>query len=84
MAEKTIVDDEKENTGVLTVVSAAVLAIGLIAFIVQNRSDTEVTWLFLDGTSPLWIVIVVAAVAGAALSEILGWVLRRRRRRTSE
>ena len=52
----------------------------LIAFIVQNRSDTEVTWLFIDGTWPLWVVIVIAAVAGAVLSEVVGWLLRRRRR----
>ena len=55
------------SSGIATVVSAAVVAIALVAFVVQNRSDTEVTWLFIEGTSPLWVVIVIAAVAGAVV-----------------
>ncbi len=80
MAEESIVEEDRKHTGVATVLSAGVIAVGLVAFIVQNGSDAEVTWLFLDGTWPLWIVIVVSAVSGAALSEVLGWILRRRRR----
>jgi uncharacterized integral membrane protein len=81
MSEEPLVEEAKESTGLATVVGAAVVAIALIAFIGQNRDDTEVNWLFLDGTWPLWLVIVVAAVLGAMLSEVLGWLLRRRRRR---
>ncbi|MDW3217881.1 MAG: LapA family protein [Acidimicrobiales bacterium] len=80
MSEETVSEESSESTGLATVVSAAVVAIALIAFIVQNRSDTEVSWLFIDGTWPLWVVIVIAAVAGAVLSEVVGWMLRRRRR----
>jgi uncharacterized integral membrane protein len=81
MSEEPLVEEAKESTGLATVVGAAVVAIALIAFIGQNRDDTEINWLFLDGTWPLWLVIVVAAVLGAMLSEVLGWLLRRRRRR---
>jgi uncharacterized integral membrane protein len=80
MNDEPISEAPKESTGLATVGTAAVVAIALIAFIGQNRSDAEVTWLFLDGTWPLWIVIVVSAVAGAVLSEVVGWLLRRRRR----
>ncbi|GJM39624.1 MAG: hypothetical protein DHS20C19_29910 [Acidimicrobiales bacterium] len=80
MNEEAVPEESTESTGLATVVSAAVVAIALIAFIVQNRSDTEVSWLFIDGTWPLWVVIVIAAVAGAVLSEVVGWMLRRRRR----
>ena len=80
MADDQIVEEAKDSTGIGTVVVAAVIAVALIAFIGQNRADAEVNWLFLDGTWPLWIVIVVSAVAGAALIEVLSWVLRRRRR----
>lgn len=83
MNEEGVGEETKESTGLATVVSAAVIAIALIAFIVQNRSDTEVSWLFIDGTWPLWVVIVIAAVAGAVLSEVVGWLLRRRRRQKS-
>jgi uncharacterized integral membrane protein len=81
MSEEPLVEEQKESTGLPTVVGAAVVAIALISFIGQNRDDTEVSWLFLDGTWPLWLVIVVAAVLGAVLSEVLGWLIRRRRRR---
>lgn len=82
MSEEGVGEETKESTGLATVVSAAVIAIALIAFIVQNRSDTEVSWLFIDGTWPLWVVIVIAAVAGAVLSEVVGWLLRRRRQKS--
>lgn len=80
MNDEAVIEESSESTGIATVISAAVIAIALVAFVVQNRSDTEVTWLFLDGTWPLWLVIVLSAVAGAALSEVLGWLIRRRRR----
>lgn len=79
MVDETTDEVEATSTGLPTVIGAAAIAIALVAFIVQNRADTEVTWLFLDGTSPLWIIIVISAVAGAALSEIIGWLIRRRR-----
>lgn len=60
---------------------AALVAVGLAAFIVQNTDSTPVQWLVFDGSAPLWIVILAAAVAGAVLSELGGLVLRRRKRR---
>ena len=83
MSEEPLVEEEEASTGLVTVIGAAAIAIALIAFIGQNRADTEVSWLFLDGTWPLWLLIVIAAVLGAVLSEILGWLLRRRRRKVS-
>ncbi|MEQ8840699.1 MAG: LapA family protein [Acidimicrobiales bacterium] len=80
MSDDPVVEENSESTGLVTVIGAAAIAIALIAFIGQNRTDTEVSWLFLDGTWPLWLVIVIAAVLGAVLSEVLGWLIRRRRR----
>lgn len=80
MADEELPEKEEALTGLGTVVSAAVVAIALVAFIVQNTDDTPVQWLFIDRSAPLWIVIVISAVAGAVLSEVLGWVIRRRRR----
>lgn len=81
MAEEPLVEEPEESTGLVRVIGAALVAVALIAFIGQNRDDTKVEWLFLDGTLPKWLLIVVAAVLGAALSEVLGWLIRRRRRR---
>jgi len=63
------------------VLIATLVGVGLAAFIVQNTGSTPVRWLVFDGSAPLWIVILAAAVAGAVLSEVGGWVLRRRKRR---
>ncbi|MEZ5168937.1 MAG: hypothetical protein R2695_21520 [Acidimicrobiales bacterium] len=56
----------------------------LVAFVVQNRDDVTVNWLFFDGQWP-----PVArdrrrcGPRGQVLSEVGGWVLRRRRRRSN-
>ena len=63
------------------VVAAVVVAAVLITFVVQNGNEVPVTWLFVEVNGPLWAVIIVAAVAGAVLSEIIGWVVGRSRRR---
>ena len=63
------------------VVMALLVAAALIAFVVQNGSEVPVTWLFIKVDGPLWAVIIVAAVAGAVLSEVIGWVVGRTRRR---
>ncbi len=62
-------------------VAAALLVAALIFFVVQNGDDVAFEWLVFDMTGPLWVVILVAAVAGAVLNEVLGFVRRRRRRR---
>ena len=63
------------------VVLALVVAAALIVFVVQNGSEVPVKWWFVELDGPLWAVIIVAAVAGAVLSEVVGWVVGRRRRR---
>ena len=63
------------------VVLALAVTAGLVVFVVQNSSQVPVKWWFVEVDGPLWAVIIVAAVAGALLSEIVGWVVGRRRRR---
>ncbi len=63
--------------------AVAIVAAGLVAFIVQNTDSTPVTWLIFTGSAPLWVVIVLAAVAGAILSELGGYLIRRRRHRAN-
>jgi len=61
-------------------VGGGVVAAALVAFVVQNTDDVPVNWLFFESDAPLWLVILIAAVAGAVLSEVGGWFLRRARR----
>ena len=60
---------------------AVIVVVALVVFVFQNTDETKVEWLVFesDGT-PVWLVIVVSAVAGALLSEVAGWMIRRRRR----
>ncbi len=73
------INKQRTRTGLGKFVAAALVAVALIAFVLQNTDSTPVRWLFIDRSAPLWLIIVVSAVAGAVLSEILGWIVRRRR-----
>ncbi|MGD0997183.1 MAG: hypothetical protein ABR941_02530 [Thermoleophilia bacterium] len=59
------------------------VALGLLAFIVQNGQRADVHWLAWTFTAPLWIDLMVPAVGAvlvAGLAAVL--VVRRRRRKT--
>jgi len=73
-------DGERPAGNNTKLLAAALVAVGLVAFIVQNTESTPVQWLVFDGSAPLWIVILAAAAAGVVLSELGGWLLRRRKR----
>jgi uncharacterized integral membrane protein len=57
-----------------------IAAAGLLIFIFQNTSDTNVRFLWLRFSWPLWVYTIVAAVGGALLWFGIG-VARRHRRR---
>lgn len=80
MNDEVETTDEVFKKGRGGVVVAAIFAAAFIVFVAQNSTDTMVTWLFFDATGPLWIVIIVAAVAGALLSALFGFMWSRRRR----
>jgi uncharacterized integral membrane protein len=52
----------------------------LLVFIVQNREDVRLDFLFLNFTWPVWLLTIVSALLGALVWFGLG-VLRRHRRR---
>ena len=62
-------------------VAAVLLVVGLIFFVVQNGDSVDFEWLVFDMSGPLWVVILVSAVGGAVVNEVLGFLRRRRRRR---
>jgi uncharacterized integral membrane protein len=61
-------------------VVAAVIAVLLVIFIVQNGENAKVTWLVFDREPPVWAIIVVSAVAGYVLGQLIEIGVRRRRR----
>jgi uncharacterized integral membrane protein len=50
---------------------AGVLVLLLVVFLLQNAETTKIRFLFLDGTYPLWSLLVV----GAALGFAAGWLV---------
>ena len=71
--------------GLVAVVAAAVLLLLLVVFIAQNTQDVHLSFLWWDGTAPLSVALLVAAVAGLFLAAAAGSLrilqLRRRVRR---
>ncbi len=53
-------------------VCAAVLAILLLIFILENGKTVEITYFGASGHMPLGVALLVAAVAGALLVGIIG------------
>jgi len=61
---------------------AAIFAIVVLAFVIQNRGPVKVSWLFWSFSWPLWLLLVVTI----GLSLMAGWIalmLRRHRRRVA-
>ena len=77
--QEIAVDERRPPWGRIIVVG--LIALALILFVVQNGADTNIRWLFIDTNGPLWVVILVSAVLGAVLSEVIGWMVRRKRRK---
>jgi uncharacterized integral membrane protein len=60
---------------------ASLTGVGLlVAFIVQNRQNVDLDFLFWGFTWPLWLLIIVSAVLGAIVWFGAGVVRRHRRR----
>jgi uncharacterized integral membrane protein len=64
-----------------TIVSLVAAAL-LLVFMLQNRQDTKVNFLFWHAKLPLWFVVLGSALVGAVVWLGFG-VLRRHRRRKS-
>jgi putative membrane protein len=63
----------------------AVVFVALIVFLLQNTRTTQVTFLWMEGSAPLAVALLIAAVAATLLTLLVGTVritqLRRRARR---
>ena len=55
----------------LRVVVAVIVLVVLVALVVDNKDDTRVGYVLGDVETPLFVVIIAAAVLGA----LLGWVV---------
>ncbi len=57
-----------------------VIVAAIAVFFFQNLGDAPIEFLWLEGAFPLWAVILVSFVAGAAVGRLASWQWRRRGR----
>jgi len=75
------VDDAPESRRLAVdgrLVGLVAAAAALAAFVVQNTDDVRIDWLVFDVNLPLWLALLITAVLGTLISNLAGWVLRRR------
>jgi uncharacterized integral membrane protein len=79
---------DRPNRWVGPLVLLAVITTLIVVFVLSNTNRTEVGFAGFHWMDvPVWLVIVIALVAGAIGSRVLGWVWRvwrRRRRRLAD
>jgi len=56
----------------VALIAAAVLAVLLIVFLVQNTRSTEISFLWMTANTPLAVALLIAAVGSVFLTLILG------------
>ena len=57
------------------------IAVVLVIFILSNRQDVTVNFLFVEYRLPLWITLTITALLGAAVGTLAVFVRRRQRRK---
>ena len=61
---------------------AGVIAVAVLAFIIQNRGPVKLTWLFWSFSWPLWLLLVVTIGLSLVAGQLM-LMLRRHRRRVA-
>ena len=56
----------------VALIAAAIVAVLLIVFLVQNTRGTEISFLWMTTTTPLAVALLIAAVGSALLTLIIG------------
>ena len=57
------------------------VALGLLAFIVQNGQRADVHWLAWTFSAPLWVDLMLPAVGAVLIAGLVALLVMRRRRR---
>jgi uncharacterized integral membrane protein len=63
------------------VLIGGLIAVVLVVFILSNRASTSISFLMIDWTMPLWLVLAGTALLGAAAGALLTHLRQRRKAR---
>ena len=61
--------------------AGTLLSIVILVLIFQNTDSVKLEWLWFDIEAPLVVIVLVTALTTGLLTELFGWLWRRRRRR---
>jgi uncharacterized integral membrane protein len=62
----------KQGTSTPKIVAIVVLAVALLAFIVQNTASVALDWLFFGFSAPLWLMITLIGAVGFVIGYFVG------------
>jgi uncharacterized integral membrane protein len=62
----------RTGTAWVALIAAALLAVLLIVFLVQNTHSTEISFLWMTASTPLAVALLIAAVGSVLVTVILG------------
>ena len=66
---------ERRSVGqTIRLVVVVALLVGLVLVALDNRDNVRVGYVFGDASAPIWIVLVLSAIAGV----VIGWLIRHR------
>ena len=66
-----------DNRAIVRLVVLALLVLYALVFVLMNRDDVEVSFVFFTATTPLIVALVLVGVIGA----VAGWLARGQARR---
>ena len=79
MADEVVVQPVEKEKGLnARLVLGLVAAVALALFVVQNTDDAEVNFLWMDGSIPLFLLLLATAVLTLIITLVIIWVRRRR------
>ena len=75
-------DDRKGQGGGLSpaLIAGIVLALAAVDFVVQNRRDVKIHFLFFESNKPLWILLLITSALAIVAAELIAITIRRSRR----
>ena len=65
-------------------VLGSIVTVAVVLLVVQNRDSVRLNWLAFHFQAPLWMMLILTAVAGAIIVEVLRIAMHRARRKRAE
>jgi uncharacterized integral membrane protein len=69
----------KTRPAVVKTLIAAMLAVLFVGFLLTNSEEVPVEFLWWQESLPLWLILVMSALAGIVIWELASYLRRRRR-----